>query len=123
MRALAYFLWLFLTLVVSGCGSKPSMAPRPPTRKNSAHQEPVGPAADPEDLALAETKRALSRGVLPEEVIEPTYGLTRIHVAARNGHEKVLRYLIEHGGDVDVHNTGGLGVGGETPLHWASTGR
>lgn len=77
---------------------------------------------DPEERALAEAKSALGRGGSPHDVIEPVYGLTRMHVAARNGHVRLLRYLIDRGGDVEIPNTGGRGVGGETPLHWASTG-
>jgi ankyrin repeat protein len=90
--------------------------------KDSAHRTLASPAIDPEDRALAETKAALDRGGTPNEVIEPTYGLTRMHAAARAGHAKVLQFLIQHGGDVNALNTGGSGTGGETPLHWASTG-
>jgi ankyrin repeat protein len=89
---------------------------------DSARREPASPALDPEERALAEARAALDRGGAPNEVIEPTYGLTRMHVAARAGHAKLLQFLIRRGGDVNAVNTGGAGAGGETPLHWASTG-
>jgi hypothetical protein len=75
-----------------GSKSQPSNGP--------SHHEPGGPPANPADLALAEAKRALARGGSPADVIEPTYGLTRMHVAARDGHVKLLRFLVDQGGDV-----------------------
>jgi ankyrin repeat protein len=74
-----------------------------------------------EELALREVTAALSRGGSPHDVVESVYGLTRMHVAARSGHTKVLSFLIEKGGNVNVPNEGGRGAGGESPLHWAST--
>jgi hypothetical protein len=37
-----------------------------------------------------------------------------LHVACANGHEEVVRRLLEGGADVDVKN-----AEGSTPLHWA----
>jgi ankyrin repeat protein len=90
--------------------------------KDTTQREPVSRSLDPEERALADASAALDRGGTPHDIIEPTYGLTRMHAAARAGHAKLVRFLIERGGDVDVPNTGGLGAGGETPLHWAATG-
>lgn len=76
----------------------------------------------PEELALADARAEMARGGSPLDVIEPIYGLTRLHVAARRGHANLLRYLLDQGGDVNCKHQGGSGIGGETPLHWASTG-
>jgi ankyrin repeat protein len=82
----------------------------------------TAPVDSSEDTALIEVKTALDRGGSPHDVVESLYGLTRVHVAARKGQRKVLDYLLQHGGDVNVEHQGGRGAGGETPLHWASTG-
>jgi ankyrin repeat protein len=86
---------------------------------NSEHPLPENSLeTDSEERALAETKRALSQGGSPQDIVELENGLTRMHAAARAGHVKVLRYLIEQGANVDMPNPGN----GETPLHWAATG-
>lgn len=63
----------------------------------------------------------LLEGEHPNDVIDSVYGLTRMHVAARDGNVAYLTYLLENGGDVNVKSSGGRGLSGETPLHWAKT--
>ncbi len=72
--------------------------------------------------ALPEAQAALQNGGSPHDVVETHNGLTRMHVAARNGDAEVLQYLISQGGDVNVEDNSGNGWRNKTPLHWASTG-
>jgi ankyrin repeat protein len=122
MRRLPCILILSPSFIIIGCKDQ-----RPPENP-SVHiaridsRGATDPADTSEDIALTEAKAALDRGGSPHDVIESLYGLTRVHVAARNGHCKVLGYLIQKGGDVNIKHQGGRGIGGETPLHWASTG-
>jgi len=118
MRTTSLFISFVLTLAASGCGGEPLTSPGLPSPNKSHLLDSDSPVADPEERVLIETKIALGHGKSPEDVIESTYGLTRMHVAARAGHEKTLHYLIEQGGNVNVPDQNG----GETPLHWASTG-
>lgn len=57
----------------------------------------------------------------PNDVIDSVYGLTRMHIAARDGNVPYLEYLIRNGGNVDVKSSGGRGSNDETPLHWSKT--
>jgi hypothetical protein len=101
MRATS-LIWLSLFLAGSGCGSGQSVGSKSRPSNGPSHHAPRGPPANRADLALAEAKRALARGGSPAEVIEPTYGLTRMHVEARDGNVKLLRFLIDRGGDVNI---------------------
>ena len=57
----------------------------------------------------------------PNDVIDLAYGLTRLHVAAREGDLAYLEYLIQNGANVNVKSSGGRGACDETPMHWART--
>lgn len=122
MRTLLLLVGLVPVTVAFGCGGPETTMPTPPPDPDPAAHAQARPPADPEDIALSEARQALDRGASPDQVVEATYGLTRMHVAARSGHARLLRFLIERGGDIEVPNTGGPGTGGESPLHWAATG-
>jgi ankyrin repeat protein len=111
----------FLVLAAVGCGNQQPAEKHKSVNPVSDPRPKISPGEVSEENALTEAKSALTRGGSPHDIVEPEYGLTRIHVAARSGHVKLLKYLIDQGGNVDVENTGGAGTGGETPLHWAST--
>src|SRR5690348_13375098 len=92
----------FLLLGAIGCGTGQSASEVAPMRLDKNRKGAAMPLEDPEALALAETKAAIEHGGTPHDVLDRVHGLTRMHMAARDGHAHVLKYLIERGGDVDV---------------------
>ena len=60
-------------------------------------------------------RRLLEEGH-PVNAVDPSFGLTPLHFAVRNGHVAVARLLIENGADLTQPSTQGI-----TPLDWTST--
>jgi len=120
MRTLIWVLF-FYALVLVGCKGRYPSDNSPGRTRSSQLQAKMASYDNAEDRALEEVQAAIARGGSARDVVEDLYGLTRMHLAARNGHVRVLSFLIEHGGDVNIPNEGGRGTGGESPLHWAST--
>ena len=60
-------------------------------------------------------RRLLEEGH-PVNAVDPSFGLTPLHFAVRNGHVAVARLLIKNGADLTQPSTQGI-----TPLDWTST--
>lgn len=91
-----------LALVLSGCPKRPTIGLPQALREGS----------------VTETKANLfwewDTGV--NERVDKT-GRTPLHIAAENGHEELVGYLIDQGAHVNAMGFGGLGA---TPLHLAA---
>jgi hypothetical protein len=79
-------------------------------------------AQDAKEMTLSAVKSALQNGGSPHDIVGAHNGLTRMHVAARDGDADVLKYLIGQGGDVNIEDSSGNGWRNKTPIHWALTG-
>ena len=64
---------------------------------------------------IDKVRRLLEEGH-PVNAVDPSFGLTPLHFAVRNGHVAVARLLIENGADLTQPSTQGI-----TPLDWTST--
>ena len=64
---------------------------------------------------IKKVRRLLEEGH-PANAVDPSFGLTPLHFAVRNGHVEVARLLIENGADLTQPSTQGI-----TPLDWTST--
>jgi hypothetical protein len=64
---------------------------------------------------IGKVRRLLAEGH-PVNAVDPSFGLTPLHFAVRNGHVEVARLLIENGADLTQPSTQGI-----TPLDWTST--
>ena len=100
---------LFSGCLLVGCQDHTVQSTAPPATRATMQGE--------EHMAFV----PLLKGEHPNDVIDSVYGLTRMHVAARDGNVAYLTYLLENGGDVNVKSSGGRGLSGETPMHWAKT--
>jgi hypothetical protein len=128
-RRFSGLLVVFLVLVI-GCGSLESpeasddqpeaqrqvLAPTPVKR-------PIAPEiSEDEGTAVEQTKQALAVGGSPHDIVDAKWGLTRMHDAARKGHARVLKFLIAHGGDVNIRiDQEPEASSRPTAIHWAST--
>jgi len=63
---------------------------------------------------IKKVRRLLEEGH-PTNAVDPSFGLTPLHFAVRNGHVEVARLLIENGADLTQPSTQGI-----TPLDWTS---
>ena len=63
---------------------------------------------------IKKVRRLLEEGH-PTDAVDPSFGLTPLHFAVRNGHVEVARLLIENGADLTQPSTQGI-----TPLDWTS---
>ena len=63
---------------------------------------------------INKVRRLLEEGH-PTNAVDPSFGLTPLHFAVRNGHVEVARLLIENGADLTQPSTQGI-----TPLDWTS---
>ncbi|MBR9986129.1 MAG: ankyrin repeat domain-containing protein [Desulfosarcina sp.] len=64
---------------------------------------------------IDKVRRLLEKGH-PVNAVDPSFGLTPLHFAVRNGHVTVARCLIENGANLTQPSTQGI-----TPLDWTST--
>lgn len=63
------------------------------------------------DNDLARVQHLLESGQFSANAKDPN-GYTPVHAAASYGHKELLRYLVQHGGDINVQD-----AEGDTPLH------
>jgi hypothetical protein len=64
---------------------------------------------------IKKVRRLLEAGH-PANAVDPSFGLTPLHFAVRNGHVEVARLLIENGADLTQPSSQGI-----TPLDWTSS--
>ena len=62
-----------------------------------------------------DTVRRLLKEGHPVNAGDPSFGLTPLHFAVRNGCVEIAQLLLEHGADLNQPSTNGI-----TPLNWAS---
>ena len=51
----------------------------------------------------------IANGASPHDIVDQHYGLTRVHLAARQGNAGDLKFLLENGGDANVQDRSGKG--------------